>query len=71
MFSNNRIRSEAVEYSLKLWLLLVLHMLTVIPLGMQHYRGPFLLYYIFSHMLTVTPIGSSANGDQRPSQQSI
>ena len=67
--SSGRIRSEAVEYSLKLWIILVIflfyyifsHMLTVTAIGMQHYRGPFLFYYIFSNILTVTPIGPSAN----------
>ena len=35
-------------------------MLTMIAIGMHHYKGPFLLYYI-SPTCLVTPIGSSAN----------
>ena len=67
-FPTKRIRTDTVEYSLKLSVLLKFlfcyifsHMLTVIHIDMQHYRGPFLFYYVLSPMLIVTPIGSSTN----------
>ena len=57
MIPNNRIRSEAVEHSLKLWILLINFVLLcfLAHADSDCYRHATL------HMLTVTPIASSAN----------
>ena len=57
MVSRNRIRSEAVEYSLQLWILLVIFVL----LSFLAHADSDSHWHVALHVLTVIPIGSSAN----------
>ena len=54
---NNRIKSEAVEYSIKLWILLAIFVLFLFLANVNSDSHR----HVALHMFTVTPIGTSTN----------